>query len=88
VDGSDLAPADIKETLVTWRRPGRINILGTVRIAAPAIQTVVSGLTCGSFIFTLATVMTSGATSVDSSPVPYSTGIQCAPNPPTNLKVT
>ena len=87
-DGSALDVADIKETIITWRRPGRTNVVGTVRVTAPASQTVVTGLTCGSFAFTLATVMTSGTTSDDSQPVTYSTGIQCAPNPPTNLKVT
>jgi hypothetical protein len=88
VDGSDLDAADIKETVLTWRRPGRTAIVGTSRVAAPATQTVVTGLTCGSFAFTLVTVMTTGATSADSAAVTYSSGILCAPNSPTNLKVT
>jgi hypothetical protein len=87
-DGSTLAATEIKETIITWRRPGTSAVVGSVRVAAPANTTVVTGLTCGSFNFTAATVVrTNDDTSADTAPALYATGVRCAPNPPTGLKV-
>ncbi len=84
-DGSALALSDIKETILTWRRPGSTTVAGTVRVTAPANSTVVTGLTCGNFNFTAATVAKNNAQSTDAGPVLYASGVTCAPNPPTGL---
>jgi hypothetical protein len=85
-DGAALAASDIKETFIQWRRPGSATVAGSVRVTAPATSVVVPGLVCGNFTFTAQTIMTLGATASDeTSPVPYSTGISCKPNPPTGL---
>ena len=87
-DGSALPLTEIKETLVTWRRPANSTVVGSVRVAAPATSTLVVGLSCGGFNFSAATVVKVGnVESAEAGPVLYATGVQCAPNPPTNLKV-
>jgi hypothetical protein len=87
-DGSALAATEIKETVITWRRPGNATVVGTARVAAPATSTVVTGLSCGGFNFTAVTVVkTNNVESAEAGPVLYATGVQCAPNPPTGLKV-
>lgn len=88
IDGTPLAVTDIKETIITWRRPGNAAVVGSVHVTGPATTTVVTGLVCGSFNFTAATVLTSNASSAETSPALYATGVVCAPNPPTGLKVT
>jgi hypothetical protein len=87
-DGTALDVADIKETVIIWRRPGSTSVVGSVRVASPATSKVVSGLTCGSFNITAATVATSSVSSAETAPVLYVTGVVCSPNPPTTLKVT
>lgn len=88
IDGSPLAVAEIKETLVIWRRPGSSATAGSVRVAAPAASTSVSGLVCGNFNFSAITVLkTNDVQSQEGGPVLFATGVQCAPNPPTGLKV-
>lgn len=88
-DGSALALSEIKETYIAWRRPGSSTIIGSVRVAAPAISTVVPGLACGNFDFIAVTVVkTNNVESTEGGPVLYATGVQCAPNPPTNLEVS
>lgn len=87
-DGTPLALTDITETIVIWRRPGNATVIGSIHVAAPATQTLVTGLVCGNFNVTAVTVTNSGASSAETAPVAYATGIVCAPNPPTNLKVT
>jgi hypothetical protein len=87
VDGSPLALADIKETIVTWRRPGSTTVTGSVHVAGPATSTTVNGLQCGNFEFTAATVVQT-VSSVETAPTLYATGVTCTPNPPTGLKVT
>ena len=85
-DISPLAVSEIKETLITWRRPGNATIVGSVRVPGPATTTVVSGLACGNFDFTAATIVkTNSVQSADAGPVLYATGVTCAPNPPTGL---
>jgi hypothetical protein len=85
-DGSVIAVGEIKETIITWRRPGNSSIVGSVRVTAPANTTVVTGLACGSFSFTAATVVkTNDDTSADAAPVLYATGVRCLPNPPSGL---
>lgn len=85
-DGSALAATDIKETLISWRRPGTAAVVGSIRVAAPATSLTVDGLTCGAFEFTGTTVLKSTATSDESRPpVSFSTGITCKPNPPKGL---
>lgn len=86
IDGSALAVSDIKETIITWRRPGDSTVVGSTRVPGPATTTVVSGLVCGSFNFTAATVVQTS--SAETAPAAYATGVVCAPNPPTGLKVT
>lgn len=88
VDGSSLPVSDIKETVVTWRRPGNSVVVGTAHVAGPATTTVVTGLVCGNFNFTAATVVMTNSTSAETPPALYATGVVCAPNPPTGLKVT
>lgn len=88
-DGSALALSEIKETYVAWRRPGSSAIVGSVHVAAPAISIVVAGLVCGNFNFVAVTVVkTNNVESAEGGPVLYATGVQCAPNPPTNLEVS
>lgn len=85
-DGSALPVSEIKETLITWRRPNSAVIVGSVRVTAPANSRVVSGLACGNFTFTAQTVVkTLDIQSDESSTVIYATGVQCAPNPPSGL---
>jgi hypothetical protein len=85
-DGSALPASEIKETVLTWRRPNSTAIVGTVRVAAPATSRVVSGLACGNFNFTAQTIVRANDIQSDeSSAVLYATGVQCAPNPPTGL---
>jgi hypothetical protein len=88
-DGSALALSEIKETYIAWRRPGSSTVVGSVRVAAPATSTVVTGLACGNFNFVAVTVVkTNSIESTEGGPVLYATGVQCAPNPPTNLEVS
>jgi hypothetical protein len=85
-DSSALALSEIKETVITWRRPNSTVIVGSVRVPAPATTRVVSGLACGSFNFTAQAVVKTNDIQSDESPtVLYTTGVQCAPNPPTGL---
>lgn len=87
-DGSVLALSEIKETVITWRRPGSTVNAGSVRVVSPSNTTVVSGLACGNFNFTAVTVVKANDVQSDEGgPVLYATGVQCAPNPPTGLKV-
>lgn len=86
-DGSALAVSAIKETVITWRRPGSAVVVGTVRISAPATSAAITGLTCGNFNFTAATVIAGDVQSEDAGPVLYATGIQCPPNAPSGFKV-
>lgn len=82
-DNSALALADIKETLITWRRPNQSAIVGTVRVTAPATTVTVPNLTCGAFEFTATTVVkANNMTSDETAKVPYQTGVVCKPNPP------
>jgi hypothetical protein len=88
-DGSALAMAEIKETVITWRRPGAPNVVvGSVRVTSPTNTATVTGLGCGNFNFTGMTVALSGAQSDESKAVPYSTGIACPPNPPSGFTAT
>lgn len=84
-DGTALALADIKETLITWRRPDSATVVGSVRVAAPTTTTVVNGLACGNFSFTAVTVVKTNDQSAETNPVLYATGVRCLPNPPTGL---
>jgi hypothetical protein len=85
-DGSTLALTEIKETLIIWRRPGNSTVVGSARVPAPSTSTVVTGLVCGSFQFSGATVVkTDDAASVENTPTPYATGVACPPSPPTGL---
>jgi len=83
-NGGPLALTDIKETAVQWRRPGNTTMAGNVRVAAPATTVIVSGLVCGDFVFTAATVLkANNVTSEESASAAYTTGVVCTPNPPT-----
>lgn len=88
-DGSPLAATDLKETIIQWRRPNNATVVGAVHVAAPATSTVVQGLNCGDFQFTaIAVVKLNNVTSTETMEVPYSTGIQCKPNPPSGLRAS
>lgn len=85
-DNSPIPAGELKETIIQWRRPGNATVVGSVHVAAPAVSTVVQGLTCGNFEFTgIAVVKTNNVTSSETAPVAYATGIQCRPNPPGGL---
>lgn len=90
IDGAPLAAANIKETLIEWRRPGNTTVVGSVRVAAPAITKVVPGLVCGNFEFVAYTITVAPAESSDAStpPVVYATGVTCKANPPKGLGAT
>jgi len=85
VDASPLPVADIKETLIEWRKPGQTALVGSAHVAAPAVQTTVAGLTCGDFDFVAYTVLKAGPNSDATAPVRYQTGVVCKPNPPGGL---
>lgn len=80
-DGSPLAATDIKDIIVEWRRTPLGNVVGTVRVPAPATSVNVPGLVCGNYVF-VAYVTTIDAQSDASNNAPYATGVKCKPNPP------
>jgi hypothetical protein len=79
-DGSPLAVADLREIIVEWRRTPLGNVIGSVRVPAPATSVNVPGLVCGNYIF-VAYVTTVDAQSDASNNAPYATGVKCKPNP-------
>lgn len=83
-DGSAIVPSDIKESIVTWYRPGSTVAVGSVHVAAPATSVSVTGLSCGSFEFSVVAVVKT-VNSDESSRALFATGIQCKPNPPTGV---
>jgi hypothetical protein len=89
-NGSALVATDIKETLIEWRIKGQSALAGSVRVAAPAVTTVVDlgGASCGAFNFVAKTVLKDAAVSAASATVPYDTGVSCLPNPPAAVTAT
>lgn len=85
IDGSPLVLSDIKEIWIRWRRPGSTTVVGSVRVPAPAVTTVVNNLVCGKFEFTATTVLNDADTSDQSTAAPYDTAVKCKPNPPGGL---
>lgn len=75
-----LAASSIQEYLIEWRRPGVVTVVGSTRVTAPALSTVVNNLTCGDFEFQLYTVLKTSDVSGPSAPAPYT--VSCKPNPP------
>jgi hypothetical protein len=81
-DGSPVAVSDIKETLIEWRRPGSESVVGSMRVAAPAV-TATATVVCNDYVFSGYTIMKTNATSEESVRRSYSTNVACKPNPPT-----
>lgn len=83
-DGTAIPSGDIAFYTVTWNA-------GTVKVNAPELSAAIN-VPCGSTAFsvtvtTSATAKYPNATSLPAGPVPYATGIACAPNPPGGLAV-
>lgn len=90
-DGTAVPLADIAFTTITWTPKiagGKIS--GSQQVKAPATSVSIPGLTCGDFNFTASVTTTATAlypngVSPTVGPVLYTTGLACAPNPPTAL---
>jgi hypothetical protein len=98
VDGTALAASDIASYTVSWApATGQAGPSGSLKVSPAAGSTAVPTLAtvpvaCGDVTFTVTVTTTASAhypnmTSAPSSPVPYATGAQCVPNPPTGVQV-
>lgn len=90
-DGSPLPAGDIKSYTIKWTRPGNAAVVGSVVVPAPAL-TVQAPTPCGDYQFTASVTTTATAkfpneTSSEVGPLPYASGIGCAPNPPAGVAV-
>lgn len=91
-DNTPLPVADISSYTITWGPTGVVSgPAGSTTVPAGTLATSVS-VPCGSTAFTIAVTTTATAkypntTSGPTSPVPYASGVSCAPNPPSGLVV-
>ncbi len=86
IDESPLPVAQIRETLIEWRRTAAGPLIGSLRVPAPATTASVPGLVCGDFVFVAYTVAVDAAQSGGSTPpTNYATAIVCVPKAPTGL---
>lgn len=82
IDETPLPLSAIKETLIEWRRVGAGELVGSVRVAAPATAVDVPGLVCGDFVFTGFVITKTDLQSGVSNAANYPTGIACVPKAP------
>lgn len=91
-DSTTLPVADIASYTITWGPTGVASgPAGSTTVPAGTLATTIN-VPCGSTAFTVAVTTTAsakypGTTSAPTSPVPYASGVSCAPNPPTGLVV-
>lgn len=93
-DGSSLPASDIDHYTLTWAPAAGSSgsgPSGSQNVPAGTLTATVN-VPCGSTSFTVAVTTTAAArfpsaSSGPSSPVPYASGVACAPNPPTGLAV-
>ena len=92
-DGTTLPASDIGHYTITWsQNAGETGPSGSLTVAGSATTATVP-VACGNTSFTLTVTTDSAAhypnaTSGPAGPVPYVSGITCAPNPPAALKVS
>lgn len=91
-DGSPIQSGDIAYYTVNWApAAGQSGPSGSLQTSGPVLTATVP-VPCGAVSFTV-TVTSSGTakypntTSAPTNPVPYASGVTCAPNPPTGLAV-
>ncbi len=88
-DGTTLTPSEIDHYTINWTLGG----ISQSQSAPAGTTSAVVTVNCGSTSFdiqvtTTATARYPNAMSGHSALVPYATGVQCVPTPPTGLKVT
>jgi len=94
-DGETLTASQIDHYTITWTTNSSTGVGGpTGSLTVPGTATTAKiPVPCGGVNFSI--TVTTGAnavfpntTSVPAGPVPYATGVTCAPNPPTGLAVS
>jgi hypothetical protein len=91
-DGTALPLTDIASYTITWSPNSPYAKPGTITAASSAGTATVTGLTCGTYNFTVTVTTTATAyspnASATSSPVIYNTGITCVAPKPSTFTVT